>query len=384
MDDEDLDRENDRELDEKRVREYVEQAQSTIESAPQMQEATTKAAVLRDFLDLLNWEIPADTQLEYSVKAFNRTYKVDYALILEGTPVAFLEAKGVDTSLTQKHRKQLQAYLKNEDVNWGILTNAKEYEFYRREVVDSKVQVNSLTSAPLADLPANMTVLRAFTKDAIQSGESEKIATRIHELKDSLRTLDSEKGEIADQITSLLTDRVSETIQPHVESQAKEMIDRLSQDIENEIDTDTDHSVDPEPVDTSEPSVNEQSKSTNHLSNKKGKFDRSGRYSITLLDGISEIIAVSNYNQDEVMIELTNILIKEYSLIPKLEPLPWVPGRTKAIINDTPEWDQADPQYKTLSDGNYLDTKLSKSAKKREIRRMVKKCGLDVKFGGEW
>jgi len=100
-------------MDEDAVREYAEKAGSTIESAPQMQEATTKAAVLRDFLDLLDWEIPSDTQLEYSVKAFNRTYKVDYALILEGTPVAFLEAKGVDTPLTQKHRKQLQAYLKN-------------------------------------------------------------------------------------------------------------------------------------------------------------------------------------------------------------------------------------------------------------------------------
>ena len=40
-------------MDEEAVREYLEQAQSTIESAPQMQEATTKAAVLRDFLDLL-------------------------------------------------------------------------------------------------------------------------------------------------------------------------------------------------------------------------------------------------------------------------------------------------------------------------------------------
>lgn len=222
-------------MDEDAVKEYVEHAQSTIESAPQMQEATTKAAVLRDFLDLLNWEIPADTQLEYSVKAFNRTYKVDYALVLEGTPVAFLEAKGVDTPLTQKHRKQLRAYLKNEDVNWGILTNGQEYEFYRREVIDSKVQVNNLTSSQLADLPMNLTFLKAFTKNAIQSGESEKFANQIRELENSLHTLDSEKGEIADEITNLLTERVSETIKPHAESQAKQTIDRLRNDIAQEI-----------------------------------------------------------------------------------------------------------------------------------------------------
>jgi len=35
-----------------------------------MDEANTKAAVLRDFLKLLNWQIPQNTQLEYSVEAF--------------------------------------------------------------------------------------------------------------------------------------------------------------------------------------------------------------------------------------------------------------------------------------------------------------------------
>ncbi|SEH36915.1 hypothetical protein SAMN05192561_10198 [Halopenitus malekzadehii] len=44
-----------------------------------MDEANTKAAVLRDFLELLDWQIPQNTQLEYSVEAFGQTYKVDYA-----------------------------------------------------------------------------------------------------------------------------------------------------------------------------------------------------------------------------------------------------------------------------------------------------------------
>ena len=75
-------------MDDDAVAEYVKDARSTIEAAPQMDEANTKAAVLQDFLALLDWEIPTNTQLEYSVKAFGRTYKVDYALVLEGTPVA--------------------------------------------------------------------------------------------------------------------------------------------------------------------------------------------------------------------------------------------------------------------------------------------------------
>ncbi|MBP1986208.1 type I restriction endonuclease [Halolamina salifodinae] len=191
-----------------------------------MDEANTKAAVLRDFLDLLGWDIPANTQLEYSVKAFGKTYKVDYALVLEGAPVAFIEAKGVDTPLTDKHREQLAAYLKNEDVNWGVLTNGEEYEFYRRRVVDSKVNVNALADTKLQNLPERITVLRAFTKEAIQTGDSEKIATRINNLKQARSVLESEKDRLATEVTELLTDEISDAIATPAESQAKEMIDR--------------------------------------------------------------------------------------------------------------------------------------------------------------
>jgi len=360
-------------MDEQAVKEYVEHAQSTINSAPQMQEATTKAAVLRDFLDLLNWKIPSDTKLEYSVKAFNRTYKVDYALILEGTPVAFLEAKGVDTPLTQKHRKQLRAYLKNEDVNWGILTNGKEYEFYQREVVDSKVQVNGLTSTQLAGLSANMTILRAFTKGAIQSGESEKIANRIHELKKSLSTLDSEKGEIADQITSLLTDCVSEAIQPHAESQAKEMIDRLSQDIENEIDTDIDHSTVLETVNTAETSVANESTPVG------------GSYSVGFVTDGNEFASFSSDMQVEAFVEAVDYLVGSQNLIEKIKPLPYIPGRTRPLIHDQKSHEGSDfLQPWDLSQGYILETNLSSTQKQRELRRLVEMYDFDVEFHGDW
>jgi len=338
-----------------------------------MQEATTKAAVLADFLELLNWEIPTDTQLEYSVKAFNRTYKVDYALILEGTPVAFLEAKGVDTPLTQKHRKQLQAYLKNEDVNWGILTNGQEYEFYRREVVDSRVQVNNLTTAQLADLTANMTILRAFNKSAIQSGESEKIATRIHELKESLITLDSEKGELADEITNLLTDRVSETIKSHAESQAKEMIDRLSQDIENEIDSDVDYPENPEISESTEPPVDEQSQSPEE------------DYRIELVKNGNTIDSFTGKNQVEAFVESVEYLVENHNLIEKLEPLPYIPGRTRPIIHTKKEYEGTEfLQPWELSDDYFIETNTSSDQKQRELRRLAELYEFEVEFHGDW
>jgi hypothetical protein len=62
-------------MDSASITEYVDSAQSDIEDSPQMGEATTKASILNDFIELLDWEIPTNTELEYSVKAFGKTFK---------------------------------------------------------------------------------------------------------------------------------------------------------------------------------------------------------------------------------------------------------------------------------------------------------------------
>ncbi|SDG00381.1 hypothetical protein SAMN05216218_11340 [Halorientalis regularis] len=203
-----------------------------------MDEANTKAAVLRDFLDLLDWQIPQNTQLEYSVEAFGQTYKVDYALILDGTPVAFLEAKGADTALTDDHEDQLSSYMTNKNVTYGILTNGKQYRFFQRRVDASNVDVQKVGDVALEDLPNRLAVLKAYEKDAIESGESGKILGRINELREARRTLEADKDDLAVELSNTLADEVSDAISSLAETQAKEMIDRLVSDIESEIDTD--------------------------------------------------------------------------------------------------------------------------------------------------
>jgi hypothetical protein len=363
-------------MDEEAVREYVGQAQSIIESSPQMDEANTKAAILRDFLELLGWQIPVNTQLEYSVKAFGKTYKVDYALVLEGAPVAFIEAKGVDTPLTEKHREQLAAYLKNEDVNWGILTNGQEYEFYRREVIDSKVNVNSLADIQLQSLPDRVTILTAFTKAAIQSGNSEKIATRINEMKQARSELETRKDELATEVTELLTDSVSDSISTLAESQAKEMIDRLVQDIESEIDLDSSDS----------PSVSAGEEiSPDTVLEESSEVE--GEYLVKIRKDGTTIATFADDNQSEIMNQAVDYLIENYDLISKIEPLPYVPGNEKAIINSTPTSphdDEGMRTYRELTQGYYLDTHMNKRGKKRHLRGIAKECGLDVVFEGRW
>lgn len=203
------------------VRKYVRRSKSVFNSSPQMDEANTKAAVLRDFLDLLDWQIPGNTQLEYSVEAFGRTYKVDYALILDGTPVAFLEAKGLDTSLTSDHNEQLSSYMMNKNVNYGILTNGKQYRFFQRRVDSSNVNVQQVGDMLIEELPNRLAVLNAYQKDAIESGESGKILGRINELREALQTLKTQKDDLAAELSNVLSDRVSDAVSSLSEPQAK-------------------------------------------------------------------------------------------------------------------------------------------------------------------
>lgn len=338
-----------------------------------MGEATTKAAILQDFLELLGWEIPVDTQLEYPVKAFRRTFKVDYALVLEGAPVAFIEAKGVDTPLTDDHREQIQEYMKSEDVNWGVLTNGAEYEFYRRQVIDSKVNINPLADTELQNLPERITILRAFTKDAIQTGDSEKIATRINNLKQARRVLESEKDRLATEVTELLTVEVSDAISSPAESQAKEMIDRLIQDIDTEIVSDGAVSPDEEDEGASV-SVSEVS------------TDASGDYVIRLQNGGQTLATFGDNYQSKVMAEAVSHLIENYDLISKMDSIPYVPGNKNAVINDHPAHpdNREMKTYRELPGGYYLFTNLSKEDKIRYIRRFAERCGLEVEFEGGW
>jgi len=355
------------------VRAYVEHAQSTIEGSPQMGEATTKAAVLQDFLELIEWEIPANTELEYSVKAFGRTFKVDYSLVLEGTPVAFLEAKGVDTPLTDEHREQIQEYMKSEDVNLGILTNGKEYAFFRRQVIDSKVNVNTLAETTLQNLPNRISILQAFTKEAIQNEEWIDIFNRIEELEDAKSQLERNKGRFAARISENMADWVSDSISSPAETQAKEMIDRLIQDIETEIVSDGSVSTDEE-EEVSLPEVEDVQNAT-------------GEYVIKIMNGDTAIATLSDDNQSDTMAEAANYLIENHDLISVLEPLPYVPGRKNALINDQPVHPDGKGEmrtYRELTNGYYLFTSFNKKDKKRHVQRFAEKCGLEVEFDGGW
>jgi hypothetical protein len=332
-----------------------------------MGEATTKAAVLRDFIELLGWKIPMNTELEYSVEAFGRTFKVNYALVLDGRPVTFLEAKGLDTTLTSDHREQLSEYVKSEDVNWGILTNGQEYEFYQRRVMGSKVETEAVEQTTLQQLPNRSGVVGAYRTETIREEESRAIIEHIRELRDSWETLTNYKEELATAVVDTLTESISDAVEPEAKSQAKEMIDRLITDIESEIDTDATGQVGEAPV-------------SGGSGEDSPTFSES--YTVEIVQDGNIIETFEDSVQSDLIASVFDYLIQDYDIIPAVQPLPYIPAEKRAIIHNTPTYNGTEmAQPRELGEGYYLEVNLSWGQKKREMERLADACGLEVTIG---
>jgi hypothetical protein len=346
------------------IQDYVESAEPVIEDSPQMGEATTKAALLRDFIELLGWKIPMNTELEYSVNAFGKVFKVDYALVLDGRPVAFLEAKGLDTTLTSDHREQLSEYMRSEDVNWGILTNGQEYEFYQRRVIDTNVKVEAVEQTTLQQLPNKGSIIEAYCTETIRDEESGAIIEHIRELRDSWETLTNKKEKLATAVVDTLTESISDAVEPEAKSQAKEMIDRLITEIESEIDTDATGQV-------GETSVSGGSVEDSPT--------LSESYSVEIVQNGNVIETFEDSVQSDLIASVADYLIQNHNLIPAIQPLPYIPAEKRAIIHDNPTYNGTKmAQPRELEEGYYLEVNLSWDQKKREMERLAKACGLEV------
>jgi len=87
------------------------------------------------------------------------------------------------------------------------------------------------------------------------------------------------------------------------------------------------------------------------------------------------------------MADATDYLIENHNLISELEPLPYVPGRKNALINNEPEHpgDEGEMRtYRELANGYYLFTSFNKRDKKRHVQRLAEKCSLEAEFDGGW
>lgn len=343
---------------------YVDRSSALIEESPQMDEQNTKRKVIEPLIEILGWDIlSSDVELEYSVRMGSGTKKVDYALKIEDTPRVFVEAKGCDTTLTESHENQLRSYMRQVGVEWGLLSNGKEFEVFRRDYHSNRPNEISLAKFPLEKASENTYPIKALSKEFIKSGKSTRIAEQIEAVQRAVKNLRNNKESVAEEVTKVVTEVAGDAVSQSVEDEAKNFVDSLVSTLE------------------------EQAHQTGGATAGGGKVDDSG-YVIRVLKNGSEIHRVSGTNQSESVKNLVDYLIKEESLLEEIE-IPYIPGTgkgTRALINDEPVHSNGTEmkRYTTLSNGFVLMTNLNAEDKIRYVSELPEKVGLGCEFVGEW
>lgn len=346
---------------------YVERSSDLIEESPQMDEQNTKRKVIEPLIELLGWDIlSTEVELEYSVQMGTGTKKVDYALKLEGTPVVFIEAKGCDTTLTDSHRDQLRSYMRQVGVDWGILTNGREFEIFRRDNSSNRPNEISLAEFSIETTLENSQPLKAVSRESIDTGESRQIAEKIESIQQAVETLQTNKEDVAEEVTRVVTNVVGEAVSQPVEDEAKNFVDDLILTLEEQ---------------AHKPSVERKTSDI-------PETDTEQKYGIQLLQNGTEQHRVSGETQAKAMAELVDYLIEDQDLLAEIE-IPYIPGRGKgkrALINDEPAHPNGEEMrlYEELSNGYYLFTSINSKSKIRYASELTEKMGLGCEFTGGW
>ncbi len=94
-------------------------------------EANTKATLIEPMLSALGWEVSNFAEVEHERPMYDGTH-VDYALHVDGKPVAFIEAKPLGANLdAPKAIAQTVNYANQSGVAWCILTDGNRYMLFK-------------------------------------------------------------------------------------------------------------------------------------------------------------------------------------------------------------------------------------------------------------
>ncbi|MBX0305236.1 type I restriction enzyme HsdR N-terminal domain-containing protein [Haloarcula salinisoli] len=215
-------------MDRDEIDEYVQRCQQLIEASPQMDEENTKVKLIQPFLELLGWDLySTEVALEYTIPMASGSTHVDYALLVGDSPVVFVEAKPVRSTLTDSEVQQLRSYMRQElDVDWGILTNGKSFEVLTKNHRGNGGEEVSVAQFNLDDLSDNPGVLELLTKESIRSGKSDEVAEQVAETNRAIRHLQENEDSVTKAVSEAVEKEVGE-LTIDLEEQSREFTQNL-------------------------------------------------------------------------------------------------------------------------------------------------------------
>ncbi len=360
------------------IDEYVQRCQQLIESSPQMDEENTKVKLVQPFLELLGWDLySTEVALEYTVPMASGSTHVDYALLVGDSPVVFVEAKPVRSTLSDKEVTQLRSYMRQVlDVDWGILTNGKSFEVLTKNRHQNGGEEVSVVQFDLDDLDENPDVLELLTKESIRSGRSDEIAEQVAQTNQAIRHLQESEDTVSKSIAEAVESEVGE-LTIDLEEQSREFVQNLvsvlreqrqfvSEDRQAEFDE-----------------AEEQ-----HKTEQQNTAAQQG-YIIQFSDGKTIPGSGDEFHtqQKQNMGAAVDYLIEEHNLMKEIEIPHFAPkARKNCSINSEPVHPNGEEMripYELIN-GYYLHTSLNTQGKKNRLRDIVEKLDVSVEFLGEW
>jgi len=217
------------------ISEYVDSSEEILQAANSggqrgLNEQATCESIITRFISTLGWN-EVDKQRPFRVQMGSQTKEVDYALFLgdEDEPQAFVEAKPENRPLRGEHLEQLRSYMRQEWVEWGLLTNGRQYQLVRlTPQTDGAPNLRVLVDIGLDEL-AESYLPDIMSKGAMESGEATDLGDDLQSRMDAIDVLKNEPTILGEAIEGIDLDddaskvgkRVIETLNQRLVIEAK-------------------------------------------------------------------------------------------------------------------------------------------------------------------
>jgi hypothetical protein len=251
---------------------------------------------------------------------------------------------------------QLQSYLKQQNVDWGLLTNGREFEIVRRRFDGEDIVVDLIGEVEFDEFQDRSALLDALSKESIESGRSARFAKTLQELRQARNRLRDDKEAIAERIVGIVADEVGESVTQRAETHAKDFVDALMKDIERELTRESLEREDP--------------------GDAQGRFWDRLETQTGVTRNEDELVFPEGQSATASFVSLVRF-VWENDLVSEGD-LPLKFGRKRYLLHTETVHSDGDSMYepREIAEGVYLETHASVDQLKRNAKRLAEYCGL--------
>jgi hypothetical protein len=396
---------------------FVDHAAGVVAGSPALSQRTTDLRITVPLLDTLGWDVHgADVVGEYAVAGDDGAVTVDFALLLEGEPAAFLVTAGLDEGVGPEHGERLEAAMAAAGVEYGLVAAGDTFAFVAGGPEDPE-----RVRCSLSELPERGSVLAHYTRAAAR------------------RRRDRRRGEAREAAAAALADRRSAVGAAVGEALAADVPDPVGTELEATgaavVDAVRDAlaagrhpsegvdggdagtpAVDPPVPTPADPDAESAAGTPESDAPGGGNGSESGseatppgsaangsaedpaddepgvsrsddaeEYAVRFFDGSNSVGAVGHGTAPGALVQAVEYLIDTRGVEGNVS-LPWGPSEDRAVLNHDPVHPDGTEMVDAaeLSNGHYVCTTIGSEGIREAVGELAESTGLRVMFQGDW